>query len=105
MATPKIETTDNIKPKKFEPASPINVFAGEKLYGKNPVNAPISAVIIIIAIIGDSFNANIINNEIHDINVIPDDKPSKPSVKLIAFVTPTIQIIVSIGETISFSPI
>jgi hypothetical protein len=30
-------------------------------------------------------------NEKHDIKVIPDDKPSNPSIKLIAFVIPIIQ--------------
>ena len=39
---------------------------------------------IIVAIIGESFNTNIINNDIHDINDIPDDNPSNPSIKLIA---------------------
>ena len=40
-------------PKKFEPVSPINVFAGEKLNVKNPTNAHINYVIINIAIIGE----------------------------------------------------
>ena len=105
MAIPKIDTIANINPKKFEPVSPINVFAGEKLYGKNPTNAPDIAVTITVAIIGESFNTNIINNDIHDINDIPDDNPSNPSIKLIAFVTPTIHIIVTIIENVSLNPI
>ena len=85
----------SINPKKFAPVSPIKVFAGAKLNGKNPNNAPINAVINIIAIKGDAFNAKIINKDIQEINVIPDDSPSNPSVKFIAFVTATIHIIVN----------
>ena len=92
---------DNENPKKFDPVSPINVFAGAKLNGKNPTNAPASAVISNIATIGESFNTNMTNNEIADITDIPQDNPSKPSIKLIAFVTPTIHIIVMMIENIS----
>ncbi len=85
LATPSIEITAIAKPIKLEPTSPINVLAGLKLNGKNPTIAPASAVINIIAISGDSFSANIINSDIQDINAIPDDKPSSPSIKFIAF--------------------
>ena len=61
LAIPKIDTIANINPKKFEPVSPINVFAGEKLYGKNPTNAPANAVINTIDISYDSFSTNIIS--------------------------------------------
>ena len=105
LATPKIETTASINPKKFEPVSPINVFAGEKLNGKNPTNAPLIAVTIIVAIIGEPFIRNITNNDIHDINDIPDDIPSNPSIRFIAFVTPTIHTTVRIVEKASLNPI
>lgn len=101
FATPNIEIMDNENPKKFEPVSPINVLAGAKLNGKNPTNAPASAVINKIATIGESFNTNMINNEMADMTDIPDDKPSNPSIRLIAFVTPTIHMIVIIIENIS----
>ena len=74
----------------------MNVFAGLKLYGRNPTIAPARAVINIIAINGDSFKENIISIEIHAINVIQDDSPSNPSIKFIAFVIPTNQPIVRI---------
>ena len=45
------------------------------------------------------FKAKIISSETHDINAIPEDKPSKPSIKLIAFVIPTIHIIVATIDT------
>ena len=77
----------------------MNVFAGEKLNGKNPTNAPIRDVIISIAIIGESFSAKIISNDMHEINAIPDDNPSNPSIKFIAFVITKIQIIVAHIET------
>ena len=101
FATPNIDIMDKEYPKKFDPVSPINVFAGAKLNGKNPTNAPANAVINKIATIGESFNTKIINSEIADITEIPEDNPSNPSIKLMAFVTPTIQITVMILENIS----
>ena len=95
----------NEKPKKFEPMSPINVLAGLKLNGKNPTIAPPSAAINKIAINGDWLSVNIISNEKQDIKVIPDDKPSKPSIKLMAFVIPIIQQTVRIYENQSLSQI
>ena len=96
LAIPIIEIIDKQYPKKFEPVSPIKVLAGLKLYGKNPTKAPAKAVIKIIDINGDSFNENIISNEIQEISVIPVERPSNPSIKFIALVTPTIQPIVKI---------
>ena len=95
FAIPNIDTIYNVYPIKFVPMSPIKVFAGLKLNGKKPDKDPTNAVIIIIAISGDPFNANIISNDMHEIIDIPVDKPSNPSIKFIAFVIPTIHIIVS----------
>jgi hypothetical protein len=78
----------------LEPVSPINVFAGLKLNGINPSKLPASAVIIMILIKGEPFNEKIINKDTQEIIPIPEDNPSNPSIKLIAFVIPTIQIIV-----------
>lgn len=83
-------------PKKLEPTSPINVLAGLKLNGKNPTIAPPNAVISKTAISGDLFKVKIISSDIHEISVMPDDKPSKPSIKLIALVMPIIQPMVRI---------
>ena len=96
FATPKIEITASANPIKFDPTSPIKVLAGLKLYGKNPTIAPASAVINTIAINGDSLSENIIKSDMQEISVIPDDKPSSPSIKFIAFVMPTIHPIVRI---------
>ena len=101
LATPKIDIIDSVNPKKFEPVSPINVFAGAKLNGKNPTNAPARDAINNIEIIGEPFNKNIINSDIAEITDIPDDKPSKPSIKLIAFVIPTTHKIVIVTDIIS----
>ena len=87
--------------KKFEPVSPINVFAGVKLNGKNPTKAPAKAVINTIDINDEPFNTNITNNDIADITDIPDDNPSSPSIKFIAFVTIIIHAIVSNIDVIS----
>lgn len=94
----KIEITASEKPKKLEPVSPIKVFAGLKLYGKKPAIAPDRAVIKMIDINGDLFKENIINKDKHEIKDSPEDNPSSPSIKLIAFVIPTIQHTVNIYE-------
>lgn len=99
MLLRKIEITAKANPKKLDPVSPIKVFAGLKLNGKNPVIAPPSAVISKTEIIGDWFNVKIISNEMHEINEIPEDKPSNPSIKFIALVIPTIQQMVRIYES------
>lgn len=102
LATPNIEIIAKENPIKFEPVSPIKVFAGLKLNGKNPTIAPAKAVIKIIAISGDIFNANTIRSDKQEIKVTPDDKPSNPSIKLIALVIPIIQHTVRIYDKISF---
>ena len=103
FATPNIDIIESEYPKKFEPVSPINVFAGLKLNGIKPIKAPAKAVINIIAIIGEPFNAKIINNDIQAITEIPEDKPSNPSIRFIAFVIPTIHPIVKIIEKTLFN--
>ena len=104
LATPSIDIIASENPKKLEPTSPIKVFAGLKLNGRNPTKEPSNAVINKMAISGEPFNVNIINNETLEIIAIPEDNPSNPSIKLIAFVTPTIQQIVKITEKAPFSP-
>ena len=92
-------------PIKFEPVSPINVFAGLKLNGKKPTIAPANAVIKTIAIKGEPLSAKTISNDKHEIKVTPEDNPSSPSIKFIALVIPTIQHTVRIYEKISFTTI
>lgn len=81
----------------------IKVFAGAKLNGKNPTNAPAIAVISKIDISGEPFNTNIIKSDTADITEIPADSPSKPSIKLIALVTITIHPIVTMIEKTSLN--
>lgn len=63
--------------------------------------APASAVVNTIAMIGELLSENIITSDKQDINVIPEDKPSNPSIRFIALVIPTIhptvKIYVNIG--------
>ena len=99
LAVPTIEIIDKANPKKLEPVSPIKVFAGLKLKGKNPTNEPARAVISKMEIKGEPLSVKIISSEKHDITPIPADKPSNPSIKFTAFVIPTIQIIVIIIKT------
>ena len=55
--------------------------------------APAKAVIKIIDINGESFVENIISKLMQDISDTPEDRPSSPSIKLIAFVIPTISLL------------
>ena len=86
---------DKENPRKFDPVSPINVFAGEKLNGKNPTSAPASAVIKTIDTSGEPFKTNITNNDTADMTEIPAANPSKPSIRLMQFIIDTINIIVN----------
>lgn len=66
---------------------------------------PPNAAINKMAISGELFNVKIINKEKQDIKVIPEERPSNPSIKLIALVIPIIQQIVIIYEKQSLSQI
>ena len=59
FAIPIIETVARTKPKKLEPVSPINVLAGLKLYGKNPISPPNKATVRISGSSLDPFNIKI----------------------------------------------
>ena len=101
---PSIDIVASIKPKKFEPESPINVLAGLKLYGKNPISPPSNATVSIYTEGVAPFNIKIINIENVEIAETQVASPSSPSIKLSAFVTPIIQQKVIIIDTISFNP-
>ena len=75
LATPNIDIIDNENPIKFEPVSPMNVFAGAKLNGRKPTNAPANAVISTIDTNDEPFSTKIISNDIADITDMPDDSP------------------------------
>lgn len=91
FANPNIDTTDNVKPKKFDPTSPIKVFAGLKLYGKNPSVEPTSTAVITIASKLAEVVIKIISSAVAEIADIPAASPSNPSIKFIALVIPIIQ--------------
>ena len=76
--------------------------AGLKLNGINPNNAPASAVTSIILIKGEPFKEKTINSEMQEIIDIPEDKPSSPSIKLIAFIITIIHKTVTANESVSF---
>lgn len=75
------------------PLSPKKIVAGWKLKNKKPSNAPISKLQIIMI---NTFPCNIAMKPmvVKPITDTPDAKPSKPSIKFIAFVIATIHIIV-----------
>ena len=87
---PSIDAVDRTKPRSCEPTSPMNILAGLKLYGMKPRHAPTSAARI-TATFGSATNiatTSIVSELIVD---TPTASPSSPSIRLTAFVQPTIQ--------------
>ena len=84
------ESIDNANPRKYDPLSPISIFAGLKLYLRNPKLAPVKEAHI-IANSTWPFIKLIRNTPNEKINDIPEANPSKPSIQLIELIIPTIQ--------------
>lgn len=82
------------EPSKYEPESPISNLEGLKLYGIKPIQQPDKTVAIKANSICP-FEANRINKNTEEMETTPAAKPSKPSIQLIALVTPTSQITVN----------
>ena len=89
--TPMVAAVARTKPKSSEPESPRNILAGEKLYLKKASEAEARANNNIAAPIWWVLKATK-NKVIEEIAVTPVAKPSSPSIKFIALVTPTTQI-------------
>ena len=78
-----------IKPTNRLPQSPINILAGWKLKNRNPVKAPDRASITTARTTLPCHRASIAITA-QAIPDIPAARPSKPSMRLMALVTPTI---------------
>lgn len=80
----------NIIPKKCEPASPMNIlfFVPNTLYIKNGINAPIVAIEIRMFVLLFCTRPYM-QKSIPAAIPYPDDSPSMPSIRLIAFISPT----------------
>ena len=78
----------------MEPVSPMKIFAGLKLYRKNPTVAPASARDIHAKSVWPSCNV-MAQTAIQAMKEIPAAKPSRPSIRFTIFVNPTIQKIVN----------
>ena len=72
----------------------MKIFAGLKLYRKNPTVAPASARDIHAKSVWPSCNV-IAHTAMHAIKEIPAANPSRPSMRFTIFVKPTIQKIVN----------
>ena len=95
--TPVIERVASKNPANKAPESPINIFAGWKLYVKNASIAPakinaINALIAFVGVIATAINPRVTD----DIVTIDPASPSTPSIKFKAFEIPTIHKIVTI---------
>ena len=84
------ERIDKANPRKYDPLSPISIFAGLKLYLRNPKLAPVNEAHI-IANSTWPFIKLIKNTPKEKINEVPEANPSKPSIQFIELVIPTIQ--------------
>src|SRR3989338_6220784 len=80
----------SIKPKNMLPASPINMFALGKLYLKKPKALPISAKEVAVSTKLPLINASTPKKN-DAIAAIPAQRPFILSIRLKAFVIPTIQ--------------
>ena len=98
LSIPCTDIQAKINPKNSAPVSPINIFAGLKLYGKNPNPAPATAAVKMATLRLSLIKVNA-SNAIEDIEETPTAKPSNPSSKFTALHIPTIQNIVTTHET------
>ena len=80
-------------PKNVEPVSPIKMDAGFRLYGMNPTQAPASAARM-TAISVSPINSATASIVIEAMDETPTARPSRPSIRLTAFVMATIHRIV-----------
>ena len=90
MNTPRILVTASTKPRNVEPVSPIKISAGLKFLGRKPKQAPASAAVKPTAVVLPVIMQTTIRL-IAAMEVTPAARPSKPSIRFTAFVTPTIQ--------------
>lgn len=91
LKTPTTETTERVYPRNIAPVSPIKIFAGFELNGRNPIQEP-TRIAVIIIIEASACRIETTRREVAQIAETPQASPSSPSIKLIAFVSPTIHI-------------
>src|SRR5581483_9264623 len=94
LLAPMIDTVAKTYPMKSEPASPKMMRAGLKLYGRNPSAEPASAMTT-SATTGFACSTEIAKMNTLEITVTPASSPSRPSMKLMAFIIATYQKTVS----------
>ncbi len=87
---PETDVTASIYPSNKEPVSPMKIFAGLKLKGKNPSEAP--AIIAHCITMKSCPNLAAVNKRVvAAMLATPEASPSSPSIKFIVFVIPTNQ--------------
>lgn len=91
VLNPKRVMTDMINPKNIEPVSPINILAGWKLWIRKPAVDPniIKAIMNARLLIPLKYEIMAIVKK--KIEAIPPARPSKPSIKFIQFIQPSIK--------------
>ena len=94
LKRPMIETVASTYPRRSAPVSPINIFAGLRLYGRKPMQEPASAAVMMATLISATTSAimSIVKDEMVE---MPAASPSRPSIRLTEFVMATIHSTVS----------
>src|SRR2546422_5526912 len=85
-----IERMASVNPRKRLPESPRKIRALLKLYRRNPSTEP-PRTSAIVAVARSPFMNEIVKIVSETMQATPDARPSRPSIRLNAFVTPTIQ--------------
>ncbi len=87
---PETDVTASMYPNNSEPVSPMKIFAGLKLKGRNPREAP--AIIAHCITIKSCPNLAAVNKRVvAAMLATPEARPSSPSIKFMVFVIPTNQ--------------
>ena len=98
LICPVIEIADDAinRPTRSAPASPMNIFAGCQLNGRNPAHAPIRMALMSAARLKNSdWRDRLVMMKLYTkkalfaMSTTPATRPSRPSMKLTAFITST----------------
>lgn len=96
LKKPCIDIIARVKPKNIEPVSPMNIFAGLKLNGRKPIQLPARMPVMRITVSVASSTKNEARSIEHaEIADTPQERPSRPSMRFVAFMRNTIQNTVS----------
>jgi len=86
-----MEMAARVKPRNIDPASPMNILAGLKLWGRKPMALPARAAAITVTCGRRSIRAATNMAARAAMEAMPAANPSRPSMRFITFITATTQ--------------